>query len=223
MMELDEMKQMWAEQDRKLDENIRLNKRLLTAGNLDGVKTALQRLTFFLSCGAVVWLAIVVGLGSFIHGHIGTLRLALPAVASDIFAIGMLAATIAQIARVRQIDYAKPVAVIQRQIGDLRVLRIRIVQWGLLAGTVVWAPFVIVVFNAAFGVEPSNAPWFWTWFWANVAFGLSLIPLALWFSKKFGDRMKQFPFVQRLMDDIAGRSLSEATNFLAGVEAFRRE
>jgi hypothetical protein len=223
MMDLDDMKQIWTEHDRKLDESIRLNKQLLTAANLNRARTTLQRLTFFLSLGAVVWLAIVVALGNFVHEHVAALRLALPAVASDLFAIGMLVATIAQIARIRQIDYGKPVATIQRQLGRLRVLRIRIVQWGLLAGTVVWAPFLIVVSEAFFGVKDFSAPWFWTWFWANVAFGLSLIPLALWLSKRFGDRMERFPFVRRLMDDIAGRSLNKATNFLGAVTAFERE
>jgi hypothetical protein len=223
MMELDEMKQMWTEHDRKLDESIRLNKQLLTAANLDGARSALQRLMFFLSLGAVIWLAIVVALGNFIHEHVTTLRLALPAVASDLFAIGMLAATVAQLACIRQIDYGKPVTTIQRQLGRLRVLRIRTVQWGLLAGTVVWAPFLIVISKAFLGVRDFSAPWFWTWFWANVTFGLSLIPLALWLSKRFGDRMERFPFVHRLMDDIAGRSLNEASDFLGAVTAFERE
>jgi hypothetical protein len=223
MIDLDEIKQMWTEHDRKLDESIRLNKQLLTAANLNRARSALQRLAFFLGLGATIWLAIAVALGNFIREHVTVVRLALPAVASDMFAIGMLAATVAQIARIQQIDYSKPVATIQRQLGRLRVLRIRIVQWGLLAGTVVWAPFLVVVCKAFFGIEGSNAPWFWTWFWVNVAFGLLLIPLTLWLSKRFGDRMERFPFVQRLMDDIAGRSLNEATNFLGAVTAFERE
>jgi hypothetical protein len=222
MMDLDEMKQMWTEYDRKLDESIRLNKHLLTAANLNGARSALQRLTLFLSLGAVVWLAIVVELGSFIYEHVTVWRLTVPAVASDLFAIGMLGARVAQIARIRQIDYGKPVATIQRELGSLRVLRIRIVQWGLLAGTVVWAPFLIVLSTAFFGVKDFSAP-FWTWFWANVTLGLLLIPLALWLSKRFADRMERFPFVKRLMDDIAGRSLNQATNFLGAVTAFERE
>ncbi|HXW90305.1 MAG TPA: hypothetical protein VEK33_07140 [Terriglobales bacterium] len=223
MMDLDEMKQRWTEHDRKLDQSIRLNQQLLTATNLNRARSALQRLTLFLSLGAVVWLAIVVALGNFIYQHVPGWRLALPAVLSGLFAIAMLAVTVAQITRIRQIDYGKPVAIIQRHLGGLRVLRIRTVQWGLLAGTVVWAPFLMVVAEAFFGVEDLSAPWFWAWLWANVAFGLSLVPLALWLSKKFSDRMEQFPFVQRLMHDIAGRSLNEATNFLGAVTAFERE
>jgi hypothetical protein len=219
MLDLDEMKQTWAVQDRKLEESIRLNKRLLTAAHLNGARSALQHLTFFLSLGAVVWLAIVVALGNFIYEHVTVVRLALPAVASDLFAIGMFGATVAQIAGLQRIDYGKPVATIQRQLESLRVLRIRTVQWGLSAGTVVWAPFLIVASKAVLGVEGFSVPWLWT----NLVFGLSLIPLAIWLSKIFGDRMGQFPFVQRLMNDIAGRNLNEAIGFLATVSEFEHE
>jgi hypothetical protein len=162
-------------------------------------------------------------LGNFIFEHVAVWRLALPAVASDLFAIGMLVARIVQIARIQQIDYGKPVATIQKQVGRLRMLRIRIVQCELLAGIVAWAPFLIVVLAAFFGVKDFSAPGLWAWFWVNVAFGLLLIPLAVWLSEKFADRMQRVPFVQRLMDDIAGRSLTDAANFLSAVTAFEHE
>jgi hypothetical protein len=54
----------------------------------------------------------------------------------------------------------------------------------------------------------------------NVVFGLSLIPLALWLSKKFSARMRQPPFVQQLMNDIAGHNLDAAKHFLANLPEF---
>jgi hypothetical protein len=216
MLDLDELKQRWAEHDRKLDQSIRLNRQLLSAANLNGARSAIERLTVLLGLGALVWLAIVVALGSFIYAHFETLRLALPAIASDLFAIGMLAATAPQIVAARQIDYGEPVAVIQREIEKLRVLRIRITQWGLLAGMVVWAPFTVVASKAFLGLDIYSG----AWLWANVIFGLLLIPLAFWLSRKFGDRMADSPFLQRLMKDIAGQNLNEATAFLTKLSEF---
>jgi hypothetical protein len=219
MLELDEMKQKWAEHDRKLEETIRLNRQLLSATNLNGARSALQRLTLFVGVEAIVWLAIVVALGKFIYEHASVLKFALAGAASDVFAIGMFAAAVAQIGSIRQIDYAQPVAAIQRQMERLRVLRIRTVQRGLLAGTVVWAPFLIVVSNAFWGVTDFSA----AWLWANVAFGLALIPLAIWASTKFADRMGAAAFVQQLMRDIAGRNLNAAATFLATISQFEAE
>jgi hypothetical protein len=219
MFDLDEMKEQWAQHDRKLEESLRLNRRLLTATNLNGAQSALQRLATLLSLEAVVWFAIVMALGSFIYDHFAMLQFALPAAALDLYAVGMLVATIRQIVATRQVDYGRPLAAIQKQLETLRVLRIRITHWALLAGAVVWAPFVIVTAKAFFGLDVYSA----TWLWANVLFGLSLIPLAVWLSKKFGDRVSRSPFIERVMRDIAGHNLNAATVFLAQLAEFEYE
>jgi hypothetical protein len=45
----------------------------------------------------------------------------------------------------------------------------------------------------------------------------------VWVSRRYADRMAQSPFVQRLMDDMAGRSLTAATAFLDQLASFERE
>lgn len=219
MLDLDEMKIKWAEHDQKLDESIRLNWQLIKATNLSGARSTLQRMTRFLVLEALIWLAIVIALGSFIHGHIATPRFALPGGALDLFAISMLAATISQIVAAQRINYGQPIIAIQKQIESIRVQRIRTTQWGLLAGAVVWAPFAIVTSKVLFGISSYNA----AWLWANVLFGLALIPLTLWLSKKFRDRMSRSPFIQQLMKDIAGDNLSAAGAFVARLSEFEDE
>jgi hypothetical protein len=215
MLNLEEMQQAWAEHDRKLDQCIRLNQQLLSTANLNGARSALHRLTILIGVEAALWFAIVMGLGNFIYQNFGMPRFAWPGVAVDIYAIGMFAANIGQIF-LSQIDYGGPVAVIQKQLGYLRVLRIRTTQWGLLAGVVVWAPLGIVVLRAFFGIQSYD----FAWLAANVAFGLALIPLALWLSKKFSHRMSRSPFMQRIMNEIAGHSLNRATAFLSKLSEF---
>jgi hypothetical protein len=219
MLDLDEMKRQWAEHDEKLDESIRLNRQLLSTTSLNGARSAMQRLAAFLGVEAAVWLVIVMALGGFIYAHIGVLQFAVPAVASDVFAIGMLIATLRQIVAVRQIDYGRPIASIQKQLETLRVLRIRTTQWGLLTGVIVWAPFAIVVAKAFFRIDVYDT----AWLFVNVLFGLSLIPLALWLSKRFGNRMGRSPFIQRLMNDIAGHNLTTAKAHLGRLSEFEGE
>jgi hypothetical protein len=218
MVDLDELKQMWTEHDRKLDESIRLNRQLLRATNMKGTRSALQRLAIFLGLEAVAWFAIVMALGNFIHAHIGTLRFVWPAVAADLFAIGMFAATIRQIVAAGQIDYGKPVVTIQKELEKLQVLRIRTTQWAVLVGIAVWAPFAVVVARAFLGLDGYSA----AWLWANVIFGLALIPLAVRLSKRFSDRMSRSPFIQRLMKDLAGYNLNRARVFLTELSEFER-
>jgi hypothetical protein len=219
MLDLDEMKKQWAEHDRKLDESIRLNRQLLSTANLNGARSAMQRMAAFLGLEAAVQLAVVVALGSFIDEHIAMVRFALPAAALDVFAIAILIAMIRQIAVGLQIDYDKPIAVIQKQLEDLRVLRIRYIQGIFLAATLAWTPLMIVTLEGFWGLDAYRL--FGTAFLvSNLLVGLAIIPLALWLSKRFSDRMGRSPFIQRLMKDLAGYNLNAATGFLAKLSQF---
>ncbi|HZR55314.1 MAG TPA: hypothetical protein VFA74_00455 [Terriglobales bacterium] len=219
MLDLDEMKQMWADHDRKLEESIRLNMQLLSAAKLDKTQSALMRLTIYMALEAAVWLVIIVALGSFIYEHISQTKFVVSAVILDLYSIGMLNSLIRQIAASRLIDYGKPVAMIQKQIEALRIMRIRTTKWGVLTGFVVWVPSMIVVFKAAFRVNLYE-PY---WVWSMVTFGLALIPLTIWTSKRFSERMDGSSFIQSLMKSLAGYNLTAAADFVASVSEFQNE
>jgi MFS family permease len=222
-MELDALKEKWAEHDRKLDVSIRLNRQLLMAANMNRVRSPLRRLAFFVGLGALIGLIGPVILGQFIYQHWAEPRFVLPAVVLHVWVIANLAASIRQIAMALQIDYDKPIAMIQKQLESLRVLRIRITQWALLTGQVVWwIPFLIVALKGFWDLDAYKV--FGTAFLlANLAVGLAIIPLAIWVSRKFGDRMGRSPVMQRLMRELAGYNLNAATGFLATLSEFENE
>ena len=222
MMELDAFKEKWAEHDRKLDVSIRLNRQLLMAANLNRLRSPLRRLAFFLGLESIIQVAVVVALGYFIYEHIATMRFALPAAALDVFAIAILSAMIRQIAGALQIDYDKPIAIIQKQLEYLRVLSIRYIQGIFLVATVAWTPLLIVALKGFWGLDAYRL--FGTaYLLANLLVGLAIIPLAIWLSKKFGGRMGRSPVMQRLMKDLAGYNLNAATGFLATLSEFEDE
>src|ERR1035438_5901813 len=144
-MELEALKEKWAAHDRKLDVSIRLSRQLLMAANMNRVRSPLRRFAFAVGLGALIGLIGPVILGQFIYQHWAEPRFALPAVVLHVWVIANVAASIRQMAMALQIDYAKPIAVIQKQLESLRALRIRVTQWVLLTGQVVWwIPFLIV-------------------------------------------------------------------------------
>src|ERR1039457_1527111 len=106
---------------------------------------------------------------------------------------------------------------------SLRVLRIRITQWALLTGQVVWwIPFLIVALKGFWDVDAYKV--FGTAFLlANLAVGLAIIPLAIWVSRKFGDRMGRSPVMRRLMRELAGYNMNAATDFLTTLSEFENE
>ena len=223
MINLDAFQEKWAEQDRKLDVSIRLNRRLLMAANLNRVRSPLQRFAFFVGLEALIGLAVTLLLGNFIYEYWAEPRFVLPAVALHVWVIANVAASIRQMALALRINYDKPIAAIQKQLESLRVLRIRVTQWALLTGQIVWwIPFLIVMLKGLWGSDAYQL-FGGTFLAVNIAFGLALIPLAIWVSRKFGDRMGRSPIIQRLMRELAGYNLNAATSFLGTLTEFEDE
>ena len=222
MMELDELKQKWAEHDRKLEVNIRLTRQLLTATKMNRARSALQRLAVFLALESVVALAVIIVLGSFIGDHIAMVRFAVPAATLDLFEIATLIVLIQQIRLALYIDFSNPVAAIQKRLESLRMLHIRHFQWTLLLAPLLWMPLLIVALEGFLRVDAYKTVGA-AYLLANLLFGLAIIPLAIWLSKKFGDRMDRSPKIQWLMKELAGYHLIAASDFLATLSDFEEE
>jgi hypothetical protein len=222
-MDLDILKEKWAEQDRKLDSCIRLNRQLLMAANRNRLRSPLRRFSLFTGMGVLAGLITLVMLGRFLHAHWAEPRFALPAVGLDVWVIAYVATSIRQLAMALQIDYDKPIAAIQKQIESLRVLRLRVIRWGLLTGQLVWwIPFLVVALKGWWDVDAYKALSA-GFLIANVTIGLALIPTAILVSRKFGERMDRAPVLQRLMRELAGYNLTAATDFLATLSEFEHE
>jgi len=223
MMDMDVLQAKWAEHDRKLEVSIRLNRQLLMAANMNRVRTPLRRFAFLVGLEAAVGLILPVLLGQFIYAHWTEPRFVLPAVALDVWAIVNMAALIREMVMALQIDYDKPIATIQTQLESLRVLRIRVTRWALLTGQLVWwVPFANVALEGFWGVDAYRV-FGGTVLGVNVLFGLAIIPMAIWVSRKFADRMGRSPIIQRLMRELAGYNLNAATRFLATLSEFEDE
>lgn len=221
-MELDDLKQKWAEQDAKLEKSIRLNTRLLHESGMTRVGKALAPLSWGIAVEGTLNLAVVLWLGSFLGDHIREPRLAAPAALLLAFAIAILNAGIRQWVALRTIDYGAPVVAIQKRLAALRVSRIRVTRWILLVSPLLWTPMLIVGFHALTGLDP-YAFMDGKWLAGNLLFGLAFLAGMLWLSKRMGGRLSQSPAMRRLLDDVAGRSLAAANGALDEIERFERE
>ena len=222
-MELEALKEKWAEHDRKLDVSIRLNRQLLMASKMNRVRRPLRWFAFAVGLGALIGLIGAVIVGRFIYHHWADPRFCLPAVVLHAWLVASVAVSVRQMAMALQIDYDKPIAVIQKQLESLQVLRIQASRWFLLTGQVVWwVPFLIVALKGLWDLNGYQV-FGTTFLLTNVAAGLAIIPLAIWLSRNFGDRMGRSPIVQRLMRELAGYSLNEAAVRLETLSEFETE
>jgi hypothetical protein len=204
-MELDELREKWAEHDRKLDLSIRLNRRLMRDTYTRSAKFALWRLGVILAMGAIFMLPVIIFLGAFTAKNWSMPRFTIPSIVLDIAAIATLAALIAQIAMALSIDYTQPIAAIQRRLEMLRKFRIRYIQAILVSATLLWMPMFIVVMKTFFGADIYRLAGT-AWIVTNVAFGFAVLALGIWLSKKY------LPG--------AGYNLNAASGFMATLAEF---
>jgi hypothetical protein len=221
-MDLDDLKQRWEDQDRKLDAILRLNTRLLQAPALSKAETAMRRLSRLLQVELLLNFGMTLVLGSFLGDHGTEARFLIPAVVLDLCVILHVVAGIHQLIALGKIDYSAPVLMIQKRMESLRAQRLRATMLTLLVAPLLWTPLLIVALKGLLGID-AYATLPGDWLAANLLFGLAVIPLAIWMSRRYADRMAGSPLVQRLMRDLAGYNLSAAAGFLSSLERFEEE
>jgi hypothetical protein len=217
-MELEEIKALWAQSNRKLEASMRLNAVLLQEWNLRQTDTSLKRLARGIRFELIMNVIAVVLLGAFAANHVREPQFLVPAILLDVYAIALVAAAGRQLGAIGAVDYDEPVVAIQRKLEELRLMRIRTTLWTLLYAPFMWLPLAIVALRAFFGVDLYAAGW--GWLAANALFGLAVIPVAIFLAKRYGDRLAAYSPLRALADTIAGRDLAEALDSLGAIRRF---
>jgi hypothetical protein len=220
MTSLDAMKSAWEAQDRKMDEILHINRQLFIAAKLDKVRTPLRMFMIGLGIEIALLVMALSVVGRFLAESITEIRFVWPAVMIDVWLIFTLACTVRQFVAAKRIAFDMPIAALQRQIADLRILRLRAIRWELLAGQIVWwIPLIIIALKLFFGIDAYRylSPGYIV---ANLLLGVALIPLAIWLAKRYESALKRSQFMDRLADAVAGYSLIAARNYAAMLSDF---
>ena len=222
-MELDELKSLWQQTDRKLqalEPALRLQERLARRGMRDRARSK-QRLTHLVLWYEVAFGAIAALLaGSYLTAHLTEFRFAVPAALLHLGAILTLGLAVWQLVELGQIDYGGPVVGIQRRLAQIGVVRARGNRWLLLSSPLLWAALVVVVPHGLIGLDVYRA-FPIAWVGGNFLVGLAVLAAGLWASRsaRFGSSR----LWRGLGDDLTGRRLAAASGALAELAEFERE
>lgn len=227
-MNLDTLRDGWAEQNRKLDRMVRLNVTAVREMQFAKTKSSLQWLGRGIMVELVMNIIAIVWLGNFMAEHVREPRFLIPALVIEICAIALASVCGRQLVALRQLDFGGPVVAVQRELEKLRILRIRATKWTVVLSFVLWAPILVVMAEGLLGVDAymvvaevsQTAGNFFRWIVWNVIFGVAAALLVIWVSRRYADRFNKSPFFRSLMDDIAGRSLTRALQSLDSIERF---
>lgn len=230
-MNLDDLKNRLAEQDARLDQLIRFNAAHVRELQFSKTRSSLRLLVSGIVFELLLTIVAVVWTGNFIAEHFHQLRFLLPAVLIDLCAIAYLGSCIRQLIAIANLDYSLPVVMVQKELGRLRVLRIRTTKWTMLLSFALWFPLLVVLLEGLIGVDlwkivhavgERDASMF-LWIGMNVLLGLVVALAIFWLSHRYADRMDRSPALQRLMNDLAGHSLTKALRSLDSISQFEAE
>jgi hypothetical protein len=207
---LETLQRRWTKLDQDLDERLQRHAGLLRRLYLQTVQAPLRRRSWAIGAEVALNVAALLLLGSFLFHHIAAPSFLLPGVGLYLFAFWQLVGSLRQLVALRTLDYSGPLVALQQRLARLRVQSLTQLLWPLL---------LIVGLKGLLGVD-ANAVLGLYWLGVNLLVGLVFVPLAVGLARLLGRRFRSSPVFQRLLDDLAGRSLREAREALESVVAF---
>lgn len=221
-MNFDDIKNQWSAFDKKLDNSIKLNTLLLKEVSLNKTNSYLRRLSVSIYIELILSFFVLMVLGNFMWNNLQEIKFLVPAISLDLFVIFLVHSGVRQLIAINSIDFSEPIITNQKKLESLKVRRINETKMVFLVSPLLWVPLLIVIVRGITGLDP-YAMFSANWLVGNLLFGLAVIPLVLWVSKRYSHKFQSSSVVQTIMNDIAGRSLNEAISFLNKLSKFEEE
>jgi hypothetical protein len=217
---LEELRNEWSDHSRRLDERLRLSAHLLRDDWIERQRERVWKLGPFGKFSMAVWIATTVLLGLFLGTHVNQPALFVTALVLEVWVITTGIAQVHQKQALRNLDFGLPLLELRARVESLRIARICSFNLAFLTGQIVWwIPFVVVV-AGAFGANLYLSPQFRAYAAWNIAFGIAFIPLAIWLSRRYGERLSRSSIVRHIADSIAGRDIAAARDVLEKLRRF---
>ena len=220
-MELDDLKTAWAQLEQRTAAIEALVIREQQARQLRKSRRALSGLSWGTSIEIVVWIGIVAIVAPFWIEHRHVPHLLLAGLVLHIYGVSTIVASVVQLLLIGRMYCTAPVVVYQRRLAELRRFRVVCTVALILPWWVLWIPAIIVAAKKLTGIDLyAHAP---GWIHANLAFGVVAMAVSVWAARRIAERPAKSPRLNRIIDDLAGRSLARATRRVNEVAQFERE
>ena len=221
-MELDEMKQAWARMDLRQDGMEALLRQDFRERRMDKLHSTLRWSLWWQAVEIACWLAFVVFVASFWVAHRQVTHLLVIGLLLHAYGIAGIWSSVTQLFLLSRIHlFDAPVLVLQRRVAQLR--RFRMVST-LALGLPWWflwllLPLVVLTWWSGTDLFAGASGWIG----ANMAVGAVGVGFSLWLARRLAARPLGSPWLRRVVDDMSGRSLLNASRQLDELARFERE
>lgn len=220
-MELEQIQSLWSDMNNKLDRNWKLNLELIKRSSLDKAKRKMSSLiwlkgleiafygifTFvFINMAVTNWASIGIVVTGFVFA---------------IWTLGICAAAIHELVLITGIDYAEPVATLQRKLIRIKLTIIRYLRLAVWILPLNFG-FIVLFFKVLWNVD-IVAVGDQQWIIWNIVISLILfLPFAVWAHIKLSPGNANKPWMHKLLKG-TGSQINEALALLEEVERFEKD
>ena len=218
-MELDDMKQAWARMELRQEATDNLLRADLRERHVETSRRAMRWSLLWQGLEIAAWTAFVIWVATFWVAHRHTPHLLVMGLLLHVYGIAAIWSSATQLFLLTRIYlFDAPVLVQQRRLAQLRRFRF---YSTLLLGLPWWClwllvPLVALVDFAGVDLYAVSSGWIWS----NMVVGLAGIGICLWLARRFAGRPIRSAFLQRMVDDMSGRSLLRASRQLDEIARF---
>lgn len=222
-MELQELQNIWAEYDRKLDRNLQMNMQLLKQLKFDRAKRKLSKIVYLKVIEVLLLIPAIIYLGNFAADNWRMPQFSLSATVIGLLFILFLVYVIKQLVITRQVEmgFDNAVTPIQKKIEQLKLSIVNYVKYILILLPLYPLLLLLagkIVLNVDF-MEPAYK----AYFLSNVAIDIILLPLALWLINKLSVKNINSTVAKTLLTGSGWFQANAAYQFLGEIEEFERQ
>ncbi|HEX4780729.1 MAG TPA: hypothetical protein VH301_08255 [Usitatibacter sp.] len=218
---LEALRDEWNDRSRRMDERLRVTAQVLRDDWIERHREGIRKSAPMGPFAMTVWISTLVLLGLFMGTHVHEPSLFATALAIDIWVVATGVVGLRQQHALASLDYGRPVVELQAAVEALRIARISAFNVSFLTGQIVWwIPFAVVVVAGLFGVNLYHSAQFRVFAAWNLAFGVAVIPLAVWLARRYGERLARSSAARHFADSIAGRDIAAAREHLEKLRRF---
>ncbi len=220
MMELAEIKNIWQAYEKKLDRNYQLNLELLKRTNLDKSKSKIRKLTWMTGITLAFYIVVTFCLVVFTIANISSPGIAISSGVLALWTLLICIAAVHELELISQMDYAAPVAELQKRLSHLRLVIIRYLRLGVWIFPL-YMVFVVMFFKIIFGIDiMANADT--GWLLGQIPVILLFVAGAIWAHRKLSPKNAEKPWMNKLLSG-NGSQITEALALLKEIEKFEEE
>lgn len=217
-MEANELKNILAAYDSKLDEKLSLNVASFKSINLEKSEKRTLSILKYRIIEIVVFSLLALFMGNYIASNWSQTHLAISGIIVGVFTLIALAGSIGQVTLLQQIDFAKPIVDVRKKIELVNAHGLLFVKLMFLS-TPIWWSYVVVACDSLFNIDlyaNMDADFVLKYLMVN---SLLIIPL-VWILNKLTYKNLHIKWIRKTIRLFTGSKTMKALEFLNDIEKF---